>query len=221
MFIVMLGAPGSGKGTVAKLLKDILGVEHISTGDMFRETLAHGTELGKELESYMSRGALVPDEIVIRIIEEKLNDLKSENGVVLDGFPRTVEQAKFLSQMLAKRGEKIDLVLHLDLPDEEIIYRTVKRRICVNKGCEAIYNLEFTPPKVEGKCDKCGSDLMQRKDDNEETIATRLETYHKNADPIIKYFDEVDLLKSVKLSIYKNITRQDVEDWLKDWKENN
>lgn len=217
MFIVMLGAPGSGKGTVAKLLKDILGVEHISTGDMFRETLAQGTELGKELESYMSRGALVPDEIVIRIIEEKLNNLNSDN-VVLDGFPRTVEQAKFLSKMLAGRGEKIDLVLHLDLPDEEIIYRTVKRRICVNKGCEAIYNLEFTPPKVEGKCDKCGSDLMQRKDDNAETITTRLETYHVNADPIIKYFEQVNLLKSVKLSIYKNITRQDVENWIKEWK---
>lgn len=216
MIIVMLGAPGSGKGTVAKLLTEVLNIEHISTGDMFRETIKSGSDLGQELEKYMSKGMLVPDDIVIEILEERLSRPTAQNGVVLDGFPRTKSQAKYLKSMLAKKGKKVDVAIRLNIPDEDLIYRTVKRRICSNKECGAIYNLEFNKPKQEGICDRCGSKLYQREDDNEETVKRRIKTYHKRTEDILKYFEEEGLLFTVNLRAEDRVTTDDIRRWLKE-----
>lgn len=216
MIIVMLGAPGSGKGTVAKLLTETLNIEHISTGDMFREEIKSGSELGKELENYMSDGKLVPDDVVIKILDERLSRPTAQNGVVLDGFPRTKIQAEHLKKLLNAKGKKINVAIQLNIPDEDIIYRTVKRRICSNKDCGAIYNLEFNKPKQEGICDICGSKLYRREDDNEETVKRRIDTYHKRSEPIIKYFEEERILYTVDLRAEDQVTKQDIEKWLKD-----
>lgn len=216
MIIVMLGAPGSGKGTVAKLLTDTLNIEHISTGDMFREEIKSGSKLGKELENYMSDGKLVPDDVVIKILDERLSRPTAKNGVVLDGFPRTKIQAEHLKQLLEKRNKKVDVAIQLNIPDEDIIYRTVKRRICSNKDCGAIYNLEFNKPKQDGICDVCGSELYRREDDNEETVKRRIDTYHKRSEPIIKYFEEEGILYTVDLRAQDQVTKQDIDKWLKD-----
>lgn len=216
MIIVMLGAPGSGKGTVAKLLTETLNIEHISTGDMFREEIKSGSELGKELENYMSDGKLVPDDVVIKILDERLSRPTAQNGVVLDGFPRTKIQAEHLKELLNAKGKKINVAIQLNIPDEDIIYRTVKRRICSNKDCGAIYNLEFNKPKQEGICDICGSKLYRREDDNEETVKRRIDTYHKRSEPIIKYFEEEGILYTVDLRAEDQITKQDIDKWLKD-----
>lgn len=216
MIIVMLGAPGSGKGTVAKLLTETLNIEHISTGDMFREEIKSGSELGKELENYMSDGKLVPDDVVIKILDERLSRPTAQNGVVLDGFPRTKIQAEHLKELLNAKGKKINVAIQLNIPDEDIIYRTVKRRICSNKDCGAIYNLEFNKPKQEGICDICGSKLYRREDDNEETVKSRIDTYHKRSEPIIKYFEEEGILYTVELRAEDRVTKQDIEKWLKD-----
>ena len=216
MIIVMLGAPGSGKGTVAKLLTETLNIEHISTGDMFREEIKSGSELGKELENYMADGKLVPDDVVIRILDERLSRPTAQNGVVLDGFPRTKIQAEHLKELLKAKGKKIDVAIQLNIPDEDIIYRTVKRRICSNKDCGAIYNLEFNKPKQEGICDICGGELYRREDDNEETVKKRIDTYHKRSEPIIKYFEEEGILYTVDLRAEDQITKQDIDKWLKD-----
>lgn len=216
MIIVMLGAPGSGKGTVAKLLTDTLNIEHISTGDMFREEIKSGSKLGKELENYMSDGKLVPDDVVIKILDERLSRPTAQNGVVLDGFPRTKIQAEHLKQLLEKRNKKVDVAIQLNIPDEDIIYRTVKRRICSNKDCGAIYNLEFNKPKQDGICDVCGSELYRREDDNEETVKRRIDTYHKRSEPIIKYFEEEGILYTVDLRAQDQVTKQDIDKWLKD-----
>ena len=216
MIIVMLGAPGSGKGTVAKLLTETLNIEHISTGDMFREEIKSGSELGKELENYMADGKLVPDDVVIRILDERLSRPTAQNGVVLDGFPRTKIQAEHLKELLKAKGKKIDVAIQLNIPDEDIIYRTVKRRICSNKDCGAIYNLEFNKPKQEGICDICGGELYRREDDNEETVKKRIDTYHKRSESIIKYFEEEGILYTVDLRAEDQITKQDIDKWLKD-----
>ena len=216
MIIVMLGAPGSGKGTVAKLLTETLNIEHISTGDMFREEIKSGSELGKELENYMSDGKLVPDDVVIKILDERLSRPTAQNGVVLDGFPRTKIQAEHLKELLNAKGKKINVAIQLNIPDEDIIYRTVKRRICSNKDCGAIYNLEFNKPKQEGICDICGSKLYRREDDNEETVKRRIDTYHKRSEPIIKYFEEEGILYTVELRAEDRVTKQDIKKWLKD-----
>ena len=216
MIIVMLGAPGSGKGTVAKLLTETLNIEHISTGDMFREEIKSGSELGKELENYMSDGKLVPDDVVIKILDERRSRPTAQNGVVLDGFPRTKIQAEHLKELLNAKGKKINVAIQLNIPDEDIIYRTVKRRICSNKDCGAIYNLEFNKPKQEGICDICGSKLYRREDDNEETVKRRIDTYHKRSEPIIKYFEEEGILYTVELRAEDRVTKQDIEKWLKD-----
>ena len=220
MIIVMLGAPGSGKGTVAKLLTETLNIEHISTGDMFREEIKSGSELGKELENYMSDGKLVPDDVVIKILDERLSRPTAQNGVVLDGFPRTKIQAEHLKELLNAKGKKIDVAIQLNIPDEDIIYRTVKRRICSNKDCGAIYNLEFNKPKQDGICDVCGSELYRREDDNEETVKRRIDTYHKRSEPIIKYFEEEGILYTVNLRAQDQVTKQDIDKWLKDINEN-
>lgn len=217
MIIIMLGAPGSGKGTVSKLLAKTLDVLHISTGDMFREEVEKGTALGKEAQEYMNAGGLVPDDVTIRMIEERLKRPEAQNGVVFDGFPRTKIQAEALKEILEKQDKKIDLALQLNIPDEDIIYRTVKRRTCSNKECGAIYNLEFKKPKVDGICDICGSPLVQRKDDNEETIRNRISTYHTRSEEIISYFEEEHLLYDVNLRASDNITEEMVKGWLEDY----
>lgn len=217
MIIIMLGAPGSGKGTVSKLLAKTLDVLHISTGDMFREEVEKGTALGKEAQEYMNAGGLVPDDVTIRMIEERLKRPEAQNGVVFDGFPRTKIQAEALKEILEKQDKKIDLALQLNIPDEDIIYRTVKRRTCSNKECGAIYNLEFKKPKVDGICDICGSSLVQRKDDNEETIRNRISTYHTRSEEIISYFEEEHLLYDVNLRASDNITEEMVKGWLEDY----
>lgn len=194
MYIVMLGAPGSGKGTVAKMLAKKTNLPHISTGDMFREQIKKQTELGKLANSYMEKGNLVPDEVTINIVKDRLTWEDTKNGVILDGFPRTAEQAKALDEILTAQGKKIDVVPELQIPDEIIIERILNRVTCSNKECGAIYNTKFKPSKVEGVCDICGSQLVNRVDDNEETIKERLNTYYKNAEEIINYYKEKGVL---------------------------
>lgn len=215
MIIIMLGAPGSGKGTVAKLLSKTLNLVHISTGDMFREEVQNHTELGMEAQKYMEKGELVPDEITIKMIQGRI---QNSEGVVFDGFPRNKAQALALNEMLEVQNKKIDLALQLNIPDEDIIYRTVKRRTCSNKECGAIYNLEYRKPKVDGICDICGSPLTKRADDNEETIKNRLNVYHSRAEEILKFFEEENLLYTVNLRAKDNITEEMVKSWLEDYK---
>ena len=194
MYIVIFGAPGSGKGTTAKILAKKLNLLHISTGEIFREQIKNQTELGKIADSYISKGRLVPDEIAIKIVEDRLSLEDGKNGVILDGFPRTLLQAQELDKILEKRGEKVKIVPELKIPDEIIVQRILNRATCSNKECGAIYNTKFKPPKHEGICDICGSKLITRTDDNEETIRKRLEVYEKNLTDLKKYYNEKNLL---------------------------
>lgn len=198
MYIVMLGAPGSGKGTAAKILAKKTGLPHISTGDMFREQIKKETELGKLANSYISNGKLVPDEVTIDIVKDRLNWEDAENGVILDGFPRTEIQAKALDEILKQKGKEITIVPELVIPDKIIIERILNRATCSNKECGAIYNIKFKPPKVEGICDICGSKLVTRTDDNEETIKNRLEVYRKNSKDLIGFYKEKGVLKTIE-----------------------
>ena len=170
MVLIMLGAPGTGKGTVASNLSEKLGIPQVSTGDIFRKAIAEKTEVGVEAEKYISKGMLVPDDVTIKIIEERFKDADVQNGIILDGFPRTIAQAEALDEMLKNMGKSIRLAINLETPESEIIDRIVSRRICSNQDCKAVYNTKLNPPKQEGICDKCGSELIQRKDDNEETV---------------------------------------------------
>ena len=188
MIIIMLGAPGTGKGTVAAMLAENLNIPQISTGDIFRKAISEKTPLGVEADKYISQGNLVPDELTIKIVEERLKEDDTKNGVILDGFPRTENQAKVLEDFLAEQGKKVDIAINLTTPEEEIIERIVNRRICSNQDCKAVYNITLSPSKVEGICDKCGSKLTQRKDDNEETIRNRLNTYYATSQPIIEFY---------------------------------
>ena len=200
MNIIMLGAPGTGKGTIAKILEAQLGLPQVSTGDIFRKLIKEGTELGKLADSYISKGNLVPDDVTIKIVEERLGQDDVNTGVILDGFPRTVKQAEELDKILEKQGKKVDLVINLSTPEEEIIERIVNRRVCSNQECKAVYNLKMQPPKVEGKCDKCGSDLISRKDDNEETIKSRLANYFELTSPLVDYYEKGEFL--IELALY-------------------
>lgn len=197
MYIVMLGAPGSGKGTAAKILAKETGLPHISTGDMFREQIKKETELGKLANSYISRGQLVPDEVTINIVRDRLNWEDAKDGVILDGFPRTLEQAKVLDDILTEKGKEVTLVPELVIPDQVIIERILNRATCSNKECGAIYNTKFKPSKVEGVCDICGAPLSTRTDDNEETIKNRLEVYRQNSKELIEYYKEKGVLTSI------------------------
>lgn len=200
MVIIMLGAPGTGKGTVAGMLTQDLGIPQVSTGDIFRQNIKEKTELGKLAESYISKGELVPDEVTNKIVEDRLQSEDAKDGVILDGFPRTVEQAKELDKMLEKQGKKVDLVVYLTTPEEEIIERITNRRVCSNQDCKAVYNLVLRPPKKEGICDKCGSELIQRKDDNTETVKSRLKTYEKQTAPLVNYYKDKQTLYPVIIS---------------------
>ncbi len=190
MNIIMLGAPGTGKGTVAEILQRRLGIKQVSTGDIFRKHIKEGTELGKIANSYISKGNLVPDEITINIVKNRLEEDDVKNGVILDGFPRTVKQAEELDKILAQKGQKVDKVINLTTPEEEIIERIVNRRVCSNQECKAVYNIVLNPPKVEGICDKCGANLITRDDDNEETVRGRIATYFKQTSPLVEYYEK-------------------------------
>lgn len=220
MNIVLLGGPGSGKGTVSGLLEKTQNIAHIATGDMFREEIKNETELGRKAQEYINQGKLVPDEITINMLKSKINEFKDANGVVFDGFPRNRVQAEALEKMLEEMGQKVDIALYLDMPDEDIIYRTVKRRICSNKDCGEIYNLEFKKPKQEGICDVCGSKLIQRKDDNEETITNRLKVYHEQSKDLIKYYEEMNLIYRVELHANIDITEEMTKEWIANYNSN-
>lgn len=197
MYIVMLGAPGSGKGSAAKILAKETSLPHISTGDMFREQIKKETELGKLANSYISKGQLVPDDITINIVRDRLNWEDAINGVILDGFPRTIEQARALDDILKEKGKEITLVPELMISDQIIIERILNRATCSNKECGAIYNTKFKPPKVEGICDVCGAPLSTRTDDNEETIQNRLEVYRQNSKELVEYYKENGVWTSI------------------------
>ncbi len=202
MNIIFLGPPGAGKGTQAKILVEKYGIPQISTGDMLREHVAKGTELGLKAKEYMEKGQLVPDEIILSMVKERLSQPDAQKGFILDGFPRTVAQAEALDKMLDEMGKKIEFVLALIVPDEELVTRLTGRRTC--KNCGMMYHIKFKPPKVEGKCDACGGELYQRPDDNEETVRNRLKVYHQQTAPLIEYYKnkgvlfEVDGNKSIE-----------------------
>ncbi len=196
MFIVLLGAPGSGKGTVGKILAENLKLAHISTGDLFRENLKNETELGKEAKSYMDKGELVPDEITVKMLEKRMENPDVKNGAILDGFPRTTNQAVVLDKLLESKGKKVDMALNIDVPFDEIIERISNRRSC--RGCSAIYNVVFNPPKQEGKCDECGGELYQREDQKPEVVQNRLEVYKNSSEQLIKYYEDKNVLRTEK-----------------------
>ena len=198
MYIVMLGAPGTGKGTIGKILSQDLNLVHVSTGDMFREQINKKTELGKKIQSYMESGNLVPDDVTIETVKTRLLEDDVKDGAILDGFPRTVVQAEALREFLKenKPGAK-RVAIELDVPDDEIIKRVVNRLICTNKSCGAIYNKETKPPKQEGICDICGSELKRRQDDNEETVTKRLGIYHQNSKELIDFYRKNNALYSI------------------------
>lgn len=210
MIIIMLGAPGTGKGTVAGLLQEKLGIKQVSTGDIFRKNIKEGTELGKLAEKYIAKGNLVPDEVTVKVVEDRLNEPDVQNGIILDGFPRTVKQAEELDKILAIKGKKVDRVINLTTPDEEIIERIVNRRICSNQECKAVYNLILNPPKKDGICDKCGSELIIRKDDTEETVKARLKTYFEQTSPLVEYYQKQGVLLTELVSKSINKLGKDV-----------
>lgn len=210
MVIIMLGAPGTGKGTVAGMLQDKLGIKQVSTGDIFRKNIKEGTELGILADKYISKGNLVPDDITIKVIVDRLNQDDVKNGVILDGFPRTVKQAEELDKILAEKGMFVDRVINLTTPDEEIIERIVNRRVCSNQECKAVFNLVLNPPMVDGVCDKCGANLVCRKDDTEETVRARLVNYFEQTSPLIEYYEEKGILLTEVVSKSVNKLGKDV-----------
>lgn len=210
MIIIMLGAPGTGKGTVAGILKDKLEIPQVSTGDIFRKHIKEGTELGKLAESYISKGNLVPDEVTIDLVKNRLEEPDVQKGIILDGFPRTVNQAEKLDEILKGKGKKVDLVINLTTPEEEIIERIVNRRVCSNQECKAVYNLVLNPPKKEGICDKCGHELVQRKDDNAQTVESRLKNYFEQTSPLVNYYEKSGNLYSAVVSKKINKLGEDV-----------
>lgn len=210
MIIIMLGAPGTGKGTVASILSQELEIPQVSTGDIFRKNIKEKTELGIIADKYISKGNLVPDEITIDIVKNRLNDDDVKNGIILDGFPRTVAQAEALDKILEEKGKKVNIVLNLETPEDEIIERIVNRRVCSNQDCKAVYNLILNPPKVEGICDKCGSKLIQRQDDNVETVKLRFENYIKQTSPLVEYYKNNGVLQTETVSKSINKLGKDV-----------
>ncbi|MDO5555982.1 MAG: adenylate kinase [Clostridia bacterium] len=217
MFIVLLGAPGSGKGTVGKIIAEDLKLAHISTGDLFRENLKNETELGKEAKQYMDKGELVPDEVTIKMLKERLNKADVENGAVLDGFPRTKNQAISLDNMLNQTKAKVDMALNIEVPFDEIVERIANRRSC--RGCTEIYNVVFNPPKTEGICDKCGGELYQREDQKPEVVKNRLKVYSESAEELINYYENAKILYSAKAGDKVGKTSydvaKDVEEYIK------
>ena len=190
-----MGLPGAGKGTQAKKIAEKYGIPHISTGDIFRANIKNGTELGKKAKTYMDQGLLVPDELTVDLVIDRVAKEDCKNGYILDGFPRTIPQAESLDVALSKMGEKIDYAINVEVPDENIVKRMSGRRACL--GCGATYHVEFNAPKTEGVCDACGEKLVLRDDDKPETVKRRLEVYHEQTQPLIDYYKKQDILRTV------------------------
>jgi adenylate kinase len=195
--LILLGAPGAGKGTVSKMLTALDGSVQISTGDILRGAVKDGTELGKKAQAFMKAGDLVPDDLIMGIMEERLQEPDCANGFLLDGFPRTIPQAEALNQMLDKLGIKLDAVVDLDVPRDVILDRLTTRRTCSNSDCQEIYNVKSKPTKVEGVCDKCGSPVIQRDDETEEAISKRLDTYNEKTAPLASFYEKQGQLMKV------------------------
>lgn len=217
MIIIMLGAPGTGKGTVGGLLSDYLKIPHISSGEIFRGYIKEDDELGKELKKYVSSGKLVPDDLTIKILERRLQEPDAINGYILDGFPRTVHQAECLDKLLKEKNLSVEVAVNLSLSDDEIVDRISKRRTCPNPTCREIYNLDFKKPKVDDICDKCGTKLIIREDDNEETIRERLKNYHNLSEKLIEFYKGKDILYTVKLNNESNKVSSDVAKEIKEY----
>ena len=196
MNLVMLGPPGAGKGTQAALLAERLGTPHVASGDLFREALKKETELGLTAKSYMERGELVPDEVTIAMVRERLQRPDCDSGVILDGFPRTIEQAEALQGLLAEQNKKIDAALLIDAAEDELVRRLSSRWTCRN--CQAVYNIISNPPHEEGWCDVCGGELYQRADDVPETVRNRIRVYRQQTSPLIDYYRDQELLVTIK-----------------------
>ena len=197
MKLILLGAPGAGKGTVAKILTELDGSVQISTGDILRGAVAAGTELGKQAQDFMNRGDLVPDELIMGIMEARLQEADCANGFLLDGFPRTIPQAEQLKDLLARIGVSLDMAVEIAVPRDVILDRLTTRRTCSNSACQAIYNVKSNPPKQEGVCDKCGSPVVQREDETEEAISHRLDTYNEKTAPLVDFYRNEGMLISV------------------------
>ena len=198
MNLLIIGAPGAGKGTMSELILEKYGLIHVSTGDMLREAVRQQTEVGLKAQDYMNRGALVPDEIIHDIILERFSRDDMDAGFLFDGYPRTEAQAEDLTSILSELNKQVDQVINLNIEDELLIKRITGRRLCPN--CGEIYNIYFSPTKEEGICDKCGSEVIQRKDDNLESLTKRLEEYHKNTQPVIEYYEEMGIVEHVDAS---------------------
>jgi len=205
MRIILIGPPGAGKGTQAKRMIDRLQVPQISTGDMFRAAVGEGTPMGLKAKEYMDKGALVPDEVVIGVVEERFEKDDCKKGFILDGFPRTLEQAGALDRLLEKMGSQLDHVVVIDVPDESLVERLTGRRTC--RGCGYMHHVKFDAPKVDGVCDKCGGELYQRDDDQEATIRQRLNGYHAQTAPLIEYYSKSDKVRMID----GTMTMQEVE----------
>lgn len=208
MNIILMGLPGAGKGTQASEIIRKYPIPHISTGDMFRKAIKDETELGKEAKSYMDRGELVPDEVTVGIVKERISEDDAKKGFLLDGFPRTIEQAEALNSILEELGRTIDAVVNIEVPEEELMNRLTGRRIC--ETCGTTYHLVFNPPKVEGICDIDGGKLYQREDDNPETVANRLEVNVKQSKPILEFYNQKGLLKNIDGSKHIDEVTSDV-----------
>jgi adenylate kinase len=193
--ILIMGAPGAGKGTQSERIVDEYNIPHISTGDIFRSNIKNETPLGVEAKSYIDKGQLVPDDVTNRMVEDRLGQDDCKNGFLLDGYPRTINQAEALTLMLEKNNRKIDVVLNIDVAQEKLLDRLTGRRMCPT--CGASYHVIFNQPKVEGKCDKDGAELYQRSDDNEESVSTRLEAYNTQTKPLLEYYEKYDIVSHV------------------------
>lgn len=208
MNLLMIGAPGAGKGTQAVRLCGYLDIPHLSTGDIFRHNIKNETELGLKVKEIISLGKLVPDQITNEIVSDRISASDCSNGFLLDGYPRNVSQAEYLDEILSKKGQKIDAAINLIVEDEIILQRMTGRRVC--EGCGASYHIVRIPTKVEGVCDKCGGDVIQREDDKHETVLNRLEVYHEQTEPIIKYYSNKGILKNVSGKSCPEETNNDI-----------
>ena len=208
MKIIMLGAPGAGKGTQAKKIAAKYAIPHISTGDIFRANIKNNTELGQKAKTYMDKGELVPDELVVDLIMDRFKEADCANGYVLDGFPRTIPQAEALDRALAEMGQKIDYAIDVEVPDENIVNRMSGRRACVD--CGATYHIVYAPTAKEGICDKCGGELILRDDDKPETVKKRLDVYHEQTQPLIDYYTNAGILKTVDGTVDIDVVFQNI-----------
>ena len=208
MKIIMLGAPGAGKGTQAKKIAAKYEIPHISTGDIFRANIKNNTELGKKAKTYMDQGLLVPDELTVDLVIDRVQQEDCAKGYILDGFPRTIPQAESLDAALAKMGQKVDFAINVEVPDENIVHRMGGRRACI--GCGATYHVEFNAPKVEDVCDTCGGELVLRDDDKPETVQKRLSVYHAQTQPLIDYYKKANVLVEVDGTQDINVVFQDI-----------